>query len=281
MTMTASAYKELYLNLMVPVVNEKGERTGWQRVRVDQYLLADRRPDVGRNLDALMGPIRNHFAKPGVTLKVLVGLAELGEKVFYSWQDAWYFAKKALWGKASPEELQVTLQLALRFKVVPGPESLQSYCDEKVGLDCNGFVGNYLEHGFRGKGWDSYKVGFSNYDANLGVRDLMQKLGPPLNSLDDVQMLQTYVMGLVDPHTNQVINQGVFPNIAHTVVTTPFTFVGMHEGKPHLMMRVVESTGGIGLTESPYFLLEGKNHVFKVWRGSKKETREFAIRPAK
>ncbi|MFN2532840.1 MAG: hypothetical protein ABR555_16235 [Pyrinomonadaceae bacterium] len=278
--MTASAYKDLYLNLRVPVVDETGKRIGTEPVRIDQYLLAERRPNLEKTLDHLMGPLRNHFKKPGSTLTVFVGTGQVSEKLFRSWGDAWYFAKKPLWGKGSPEEAQIALQLALRFKVVNTTSELQQYCDDNVGLDCNGFVGNYLEHGYRGKPWDSDKVG-ADFVANQGVRDLMGKLGPEVKSINDLEITETYVMGIVDPQTKQVINKGTFPNIAHTVVTTPLMFVGMFDGKPSVTMQVVESTGFVGLTESTYFLLSGANHVFSIWRTSKKEKRQFRLRPVR
>lgn len=44
------------------------------------------------------------------------------------------------------------LQLADRFNLLAGSD-LQSYGDNYLGLDCNGFVGNYLIHGHREGDW--------------------------------------------------------------------------------------------------------------------------------
>jgi hypothetical protein len=61
--------------------------------------------------------------------------------------DGWSFdilgVQRAYSGKGSPAEILDALWLANRFKFVDGP-SLQSYCDRFLGLDCNGFVGNYV-----------------------------------------------------------------------------------------------------------------------------------------
>lgn len=290
MAMTAHSYKELYRNLSVPIVNENDERTGWRKVDVHKYLLSLQDNKAGETehyniqkttggLDELSGKIRDHFAKPNATLKVFVGAAEVEERVFRTANEAAYYAKKAFWGKGSPEEVQITLQLAMRFNLTT-PERLQEYCDAptdglaqgRIGLDCNGFVGNYIEHGFQGKSWDDNKVGFSNYLANTGIADFMQKIGPEVESISDVKIFETYVMGLADSATGQVINRFLGEKTGHIVVTTPMTFFGMHEGKPRYSMLVVESTTDAGLTESQYLLLSGSDYVFKVLRGSKKGT---------
>jgi hypothetical protein len=48
-------------------------------------------------------------------------------------------------GKGSPEAIAQTLRLANVCGLVEGTrDALQRYCDKYIGLDCNGFVGNYL-----------------------------------------------------------------------------------------------------------------------------------------
>lgn len=48
-------------------------------------------------------------------------------------------------GKGSPEEIQMVLKLAVGCGLLtPNRDALQRYCDENIGLDCNGFVGNYV-----------------------------------------------------------------------------------------------------------------------------------------
>jgi len=46
-------------------------------------------------------------------------------------------------GKGSPENIAQALRLALAFELVT-EAGLQKYCDDYIGLDCNGYVGNYL-----------------------------------------------------------------------------------------------------------------------------------------
>lgn len=49
-------------------------------------------------------------------------------------------------GKGTPELIAQALRLAEAFGLVQGNAgAMQSYCDDYIGLDCNGYVGNYLK----------------------------------------------------------------------------------------------------------------------------------------
>lgn len=49
-------------------------------------------------------------------------------------------------GKGSPEDIAGTLELAVRYGLVAADTaSLRKYCDQYIGLDCSGFVTNYLD----------------------------------------------------------------------------------------------------------------------------------------
>jgi hypothetical protein len=49
-------------------------------------------------------------------------------------------------GKGTPEIIASALRLAEAFGLVAGnTAAMQKYCDQYIGLDCNGFVGNYLK----------------------------------------------------------------------------------------------------------------------------------------
>jgi hypothetical protein len=49
-------------------------------------------------------------------------------------------------GKGTPEIIASALRYAEAFGLVAGNASaMQKYCDEYIGLDCNGYVGNYLK----------------------------------------------------------------------------------------------------------------------------------------
>jgi hypothetical protein len=284
---TAHDYMNLYRNLPVPVADDAGNISKWQPVDIHKYLLANKDSAAGaaehyninnaaKGMGTLGSKVHDHFTQKKGPLKVSVGLSERYDCEFRSYNEAWYYAAKAFWGKACPEEFQITLQLAIRFGVTD-LTGLQSYCDHAtdglaqgtVGLDCNGFVGNYLQHGFRNASWDDNKVGFRDYPANTGIADIMQKLGPEVKTMTDVSPLKTYVLGRVSPTSKRVINQKEGSVYAHIMITAPFTRPGIEAGKPVWILRVVESTHDAGLTETDYILTWKEPFIFNVDRGSK------------
>lgn len=300
---TAHDYKELYRNLDVPIVDDKDVITAWRKVDVHKYLLswkdnAQGEPEhyniqsARNSLNQLYSKLHEHFAKAGASLKVYVGLRGHQEKTFNTFTDVWYYARKAYWGKGSPEEVQITLQLAVRFNLIQEAR-LQESCDEAtdlnaqgmIGLDCNGFVGNYIEHGYRGKAWDENKAGHEGYMANTGIVSIMNTLGPEVKTIDDIRF-ETYVMGLVAPN-GQVIDRFWGNSTGHIVITTPFTFFieaataffKERDNKRAIKMRVVESTPNAGLTESDYLVTGINDYVFKVWRGSTNSEMSVRMRP--
>lgn len=58
------------------------------------------------------------------------------------------------WGKGSPEDCQIVLQLAVKLGLVQDG-ALQDWANRNIGLDCNGFVGNYLFHEVMGRDWST------------------------------------------------------------------------------------------------------------------------------
>jgi hypothetical protein len=65
--------------------------------------------------------------------------------------DVWFQANKerirtAAMGKGAPHDYELALDWAVRSKKIPGvtPATLQAYCDDHLGIDCSGFVTNYL-----------------------------------------------------------------------------------------------------------------------------------------
>jgi hypothetical protein len=65
--------------------------------------------------------------------------------------DVWFQTNKeriktAAMGKGAPEDYQLALEWAVRSRKIPNVSqaSLQQYCDDHLGIDCSGFVTNYL-----------------------------------------------------------------------------------------------------------------------------------------
>jgi len=68
-----------------------------------------------------------------------------------STHDAWFQANKerirsAAMGKGAPHDYELALEWAVRSSKIPTvtQTTIQSYCDEHLGIDCSGFVTNYL-----------------------------------------------------------------------------------------------------------------------------------------
>ena len=96
-------------------------------------------------------------------------------------RDTWFNANKgrirnAAMGKGAPQDYELALEWAVRSGKVrnPGQTTIQTYCDEHLGIDCSGFVTNYLiacgkksysNHTVRNTGAASY------YSASRAIND--------------------------------------------------------------------------------------------------------------
>jgi hypothetical protein len=65
--------------------------------------------------------------------------------------DAWFQANKerirtAAMGKGAPQDYELALEWAARSGKIPAATqaALQAFCDQNLGIDCSGFVTNYL-----------------------------------------------------------------------------------------------------------------------------------------
>ena len=198
------------------------------------------------------------------------------------------------YGKGSPEEVQVVLQLAVRFGVLT-PEQLQSYCNNgNIGLDCNGFVGNYIHHIKRGfEWWDtSSKGGEINASSYIQSFASSRALGA-VSALDDMarDRAAIYVLMMctengvlrdhqkvVDPTTGKVTAK-----YGHIMISQPGTLQKLAnpyaKDVPMYALQVLESGGGIGLCKSTYWINQpnSKRPVFVVNRGSVNGAKLFVL----
>ncbi len=73
-------------------------------------------------------------------------------------------------GKGTPADVARTLTLAVRYGLVAADTaSLQKYCDDYVGLDCSGFVTNYLNLAYDA-GIDAVNKSATSYREPVGNR---------------------------------------------------------------------------------------------------------------
>jgi hypothetical protein len=163
-------------------------------------------------------------------------------------------AQYAFAGKGSPEAAQVVLQLAVAWGLTTDP---QQYANDGLGVDCNGFVGNYIWHVLRKNEW--WKLGVANNELgpDTPIRNgfydrYKSKLIKRWEDLDNNKM---YIMMRTDA-AGEVINQGAGDNIAHITITEPGGRIDRPTATSNpFKVTVVESTASSpspGITKSPY-----------------------------
>jgi hypothetical protein len=174
-------------------------------------------------------------------------------------------------GKGSPEACQVVLQLANHWGLAP--DGVQAYANSALGLDCNGFVGNYLWHVQQRKAWTSlasdHELG-PDSPIRTGFFDRYKhRLLDRWESLNTAKM---YIMMEVDKDDGVVINGGTAANAGHIVITEPNSSQDRpgKGGKKSVAVGVVESTASHspGLWESWYTCVsvDSKKKIFVINR---------------
>ena len=124
-------------------------------------------------------------------------------------------------GKGSPEAAQVALQLASFYGLT---KDFQTYCDTNLGLDCNGFVGNYLRRVVNREDWDEAE-NKNGIGPNALIDSIMRLLpGTFVTKIEDIKATNTYVIALahengkivtehlrqeIRPHRNFGPHQGI------------------------------------------------------------------------
>lgn len=158
-------------------------------------------------------------------------------------------------GKGSIDEIATCLHLIAVFGLYDtkkfGTDSaagVRDYCDKYIGLDCNGFVGNYARHIRAGKIPDSL---ISSYVAKDKLRTKIEDVMP-----------------------NDVL---VWPDFSHIAIVDSIQRMGTgRDAKPARDCVIVESTGSNpsggsnttkgGLQNSTYSIRSVTGNLFKVER---------------
>jgi hypothetical protein len=291
--MTPLEYLDRYYNLEVPVDDAQGT-TQWVKVKVACYRLGE---DGLKSRENFLSKLRPHLDEKGETIKVKVkSVYGEEEKTFRSRGEIAPFVAAPFFGKGSPEDVQIVLQLAVRYGYIGSTQQeIQDYCswtDSKrqmghIGLDCNGFVGNFLRHTVGGSLWDQKPGKDESSLASTGIRDLMSKVGTPVKTFEELIFNKIYVLGRVDKSGTIINRYGKDQNdIGHIMISQPLT---LRQAPVYHPMRgykigevpalqVIESTGQKGLVESIDQIWDlDKRGIFTVWRGSKQEEMKVRI----
>jgi hypothetical protein len=146
--------------------------------------------------------------------------------------DAWFQANKdrirtAAMGKGAPQDYELALEWAVRSQKIPSvtQATIQNYCDEHLGIDCSGFVTNYLV----ACGKKAYS---SNTVRNTGAASYYNA-AKAIN--DASQVRQGDLLVWMDGNS-------VKTNPGHIAVVESYVAQSMVGGN----MRVVEATGASG-----------------------------------
>jgi len=242
--------------------------------------------------------VRPHIGTGKKPLTVWVEKVDgtLESRTYHNRMELGVNAYDAFSGKANPEEMQVTLQLAMRFGLVKGENlsaSLQSYCDNNdMGLDCNGFVGNYLRHVVFGKPWfsdpETRKQDLTEASANMSIElTIRPPFAKVLTTVEEIGLNAHRALILAKCDVNGIVRDRFGKEVGHLMIADPHSarltlmpeLVGVAD-KPFLTIAldVIESTGGLGLMNTTYHILQPMpKNTFEIYRGSKHQKMHVKI----
>ena len=268
------AYASLYQNLLVRVDNHNlsipvtrylsgRECTAGKepmRAAIKHYILTKKKTDPG------------FIWHPGVPVQMFPQVGMFG---FYNYEQMCQGLVSCYCGKGSPEWLSFVLHCALQFKL-SSPGQLDAYAADNLGIDCSGFVGNYILHGFLGL--DGFYGQSSKGMTSKGPSSLITQLVPPpyLKRLDQFAPASTYTLGMIAKDGHMPAGNG---DTGHVMVTVPNSnkpsppMLGhVRTGPQSYTVKVMESRGGGGLLPaSDYtFVSVDEQSIFKVYRGGSK-----------
>jgi hypothetical protein len=146
--------------------------------------------------------------------------------------DAWFQANKerirtAAMGKGAPQDCKLALEWAVLSRKIPtvNQATLQTYCDEHLGIDCSGFVTNYL-----------VACGKKTYSSNTVRNTSAASYYNAARAINDpTQIRQGDLLVWMDGNS-------VKSNPGHVVVVDLYAAQSRVGGN----MRVVEATGASG-----------------------------------
>jgi hypothetical protein len=184
-----------------------------------------------------------------------------------SFQQVHSVVQSAFSGKGSPEACQVVLQLAHQWDLAK--KGLQEYAGE-LGIDCTGFVGNYLWHVIHKKDWT--ETGTSDKDRDGPGQGISHYLAGrrPITDWGQLAPGTSYILGRAsDKPGHSIIDYREGSDPGHIVITDPDRF--HFAGKAISELGTVESTASAdppGLSAGYYSFVSASKDVFLVSRGN-------------
>ena len=297
--LTPVQYEALYKTLKVEFI---ATDTPPVPLSVNKYRLGKMLPEGERLSNAARDYLASQQKKSfDFTLALIVN----GQPAtFGSWADLAPHVRSPFSGKGSPEDCQIVAQMAVLLNRTTAA-NLQNYCNDNIGLDCNGFVGNYLWHVRGKKDWMDI-AGERDLGPGTSIDGFFDK-GRPIGSLDKIQPAELNVFGLVSSDSSRIVPvavwnpDGTLKESGHIVISEPGRFTQATDSANNTFLRGllgVESTGNtktgvaVGLIDDWCTITESldpatnkprnvvgyaHNRIFNVHRNSKNQDDLFAI----
>jgi hypothetical protein len=289
--MKPSEYKARYDNLVVPRKNGPNGTVQLNHYRLNSSLAP---PGSEVNLQKKKDFLAA-FDKNGIDLDLCIHdgakVINLGKGTALGKDKIRRLTSMCFVGKGAPEHCQIVLQLVEHWNLL-GTLTLQQYADQALGLDCNGFVGNYLWHGRDpGAAWSEHGA-----DKRIGpdttIDGYFDEYLPKfryqyVDSWEKLDQASTYILGRANPVTNTVIPTQDASGVAHIVISEPghLLVTPMVLSVALVQIRVIESTASHapGLTDSWYTMLANDTGraLFKFLRADMSSNKELYFKMIK
>jgi hypothetical protein len=274
-SMTPLAFAKKYLDLecyMYPL--EKGDgadgagpgnvsEEGWRPLKVARYRLGK---------STWRGQFWQEIASrlTGPTVVTIKTIADEKREFTLTPQQLGNHFQYPFIGKGSPEQAQLAIQLVYRYhRATFTPEEFVD--KDFIGLDCNGFVGNYIQRVVQNIPWLDAKN-----DEDPGPTTLIGPLlkwqgkGSQVQNLEDLHADETYLFGFCASN-GAIYDPGKDADFGHIMITEPGTLEQIDQG---WKIGVVEATAA-GNRQLRYleYTITGvakaqSGTVFQVLRGS-------------
>jgi len=181
----------------------------------------------------------------------------------------WMLIRYPYAGKGSPEGIQAVLQLVATDgpgqKALVSPDKLQEYCDDLLGVDCNGFVGSFIRNELQGVPWSDLTPKDDAVSPNNLITSIWSDApGTVLKSAAEVDADNTHLLVLVD--ANGDVIPGGKPPHGHIMISQPGESLTTAWTKPNLGVPVGTDVPAICVTESTGAKkADGTNGLARSW----------------